>query len=64
MKGWWFVARTPYTAITDENGKFSIADIPPGTYRLKIWHETLGETEQSVDIKAGESMKISISLKL
>ncbi len=28
----------PYYAITDENGKFEIKDIPPGTYEVMAWH--------------------------
>ncbi|MBK8912646.1 MAG: hypothetical protein IPM61_15145 [Chlorobi bacterium] len=28
----------PYYAITDSNGAFSIADVPPGTYTLRLWH--------------------------
>lgn len=64
MKGWWFVAKTPYTVRTDEDGTFSIANIPAGTYKLKVWHEKLGESEQSVVVKAGITTKINISLEL
>ncbi len=64
MKGWWFVAKTPYTVLSNENGEFSITDIPPGTYTLKIWHEKLGEREQSVVVKANESTEINVSLEL
>jgi len=28
----------PYYAITDEEGRFSIKDIPPGTYKIIAWH--------------------------
>jgi len=64
MKGWWIVAQTPYTVITDENGNYSIADIPPGTYTLKLWHEVLGESEQTVEVKANESTGINVTLEL
>jgi plastocyanin len=64
MKGWWIVARTPYTVLSDEDGNFSITDIPPGTYTLKIWHEKLGETEQTVVIKAGETTETDVALEL
>lgn len=64
MGGWWIVAETPYTVISDEDGKFSITDIPPGTYKLKVWHETLGESEQEVIVKAKEAAEINVSLKL
>ncbi len=64
MGGWWIVAKTPYTVLSDDDGNFSITDIPPGTYKLKIWHETLGETEQEVVIKPGESTKTDVVLDL
>ncbi|MCI0347933.1 MAG: hypothetical protein L0Z53_00775 [Acidobacteriales bacterium] len=31
--------RTPYYAISDRNGKLSIADVPAGRYLLHVWHE-------------------------
>ncbi len=64
MKGWWIVARTPYTVLSDEDGNFSITDVPPGTYTLKIWHEKLGQTEQSVVIKAAETTETDVVLEL
>jgi hypothetical protein len=64
MKGWWFVAKTPYTVLSNENGEFSITDIPPGTYTLKIWHEVLGEHEQTVVVQANESTEIKMPLEL
>ena len=64
MKGWWIVAKTPYTVLSDEDGGFSITDIPPGTYTLKIWHEKLGEAEQTVVINAGETTETDIVLEL
>jgi len=64
MKGWWIVAKTPYTVLSDEDGNFSITDVPPGTYTLNIWHEKLGETEQTVVIKSGEVTKSDVALEL
>jgi hypothetical protein len=29
----------PYFALSDREGKFSLADVPPGTYTIKAWHE-------------------------
>jgi plastocyanin len=48
MKGYLYIAEHPYIAVTDEKGSFSIGEVPPGTYKLKIWHEGLGEQEKSV----------------
>ena len=64
MGGYWVVADTPYTVISDADGNFSITDIPAGKYSLKIWHEKLGETTQEVVISAGADTKASAKLKL
>ena len=63
MGGWWVAAKTPYTELSDDSGKFSISDIPPGKYKLKIWQEKLGEVVQDLVIKAGEAQNITIKMK-
>jgi plastocyanin len=35
------VLPTPHFAATDEKGRYAITNIPPGTYKLKAWHERL-----------------------
>ena len=63
MGGWWVAAKTPYTELSDDSGKFSISDIPPGKYKLKIWQEKLGEVVHDLVIKAGEAQNITIKMK-
>ncbi|MFZ1744706.1 MAG: carboxypeptidase-like regulatory domain-containing protein [Nitrospirales bacterium] len=38
MFSWGVVVDNPYYAITTEDGRFEISDIPPGTYTLSVWH--------------------------
>ena len=33
------VAPHPYYAVTDENGKFELTNVPPGQYEIVAWHE-------------------------
>jgi plastocyanin len=39
MRGFIMVVDHPYYAITDKDGAYSLADIPPGTYTLKMWRD-------------------------
>ena len=39
MNGYVFVAANPYVAITGKSGEFVMADVPAGTYHIKMWHE-------------------------
>jgi hypothetical protein len=38
MFSWGIVVDNPYYAMTTEDGRFEISDIPPGTYTLTVWH--------------------------
>jgi len=39
MFAWLYVHDSPYVTVTDERGAFRIAGVPPGTYRVTMWHE-------------------------
>jgi plastocyanin len=34
----------PYFAVTDKDGKFSIAKLQPGNYEVEVWHESGDQT--------------------
>ncbi len=44
------VVDNPYYAVTGDAGTFELKDLPPGTYTLAAWHETLGEQQQTVTV--------------
>jgi len=56
------VMATPYFAFADANGNFSVANIPPGRYRLVAWNEQGGQNETPVDIGAGSPPAIAMTL--
>ncbi len=41
MSAFIVVVETPYFSVTDEEGKYSIRNIPPGKYKLAVWHEKM-----------------------
>jgi plastocyanin len=53
MSAFVIVTETPYFAVTDKEGKFTLQDVPPGKYILKVWHEK--SKAASFDIMVGES---------
>src|SRR3974377_927150 len=50
MSGYVIVVPTPYFAVTDDQGKFAIKDVPPGHYTLKAWSEEGTPASQEVDV--------------
>jgi hypothetical protein len=54
MTSYLVVTAHPYHAVTDVYGEYEIRDVPPGSYRLKVWHESLGVQERQVEVKAAE----------
>jgi plastocyanin len=63
MHGWWYVTDTPYYAVTDDKGNFTIKDVPPGNYTIEVWQEKLGTDDQKVDVKAGATATSNFTLK-
>jgi len=53
----------PYYAVTKDDGKFELANLPPGTYTIEAWHEKLGPQTQSVTIGQKETKEITFSFK-
>jgi hypothetical protein len=53
------VLRSPYYAVSANNGEFSIANVPQGAYRLHVFHEratqqTLNELVRAVDVTSAD----------
>lgn len=50
MQSFCFVMEHPFFAVTGEDGRFTIKNVPPGHYTLKAWHERLGELQQEITV--------------
>src|SRR4051794_3634045 len=53
----------PYFAVTKDDGKFELKDLPPGTYTIEAWHEKLGPMTQSVTLGQKETKDVTFSFK-
>ena len=53
MESFGYAVDNPYYALTDQSGQFTIPDVPPGTYKLVVWHpQERALVEQEVTVKA------------
>lgn len=62
MRGW-MVVTSEAAAISGADGRFTIDNVPPGTYELRVWHEALKGAPQQVTVSAGKPTDLSIQLK-
>ncbi len=63
MKAWAVVVDNPYFAVTDSGGSFRIEGLPPGEYKLKVWHEGLGERTMTVKVSPDRPAKVVFELR-
>jgi plastocyanin len=53
----------PFYSVTSDEGRFELKDLPPGTYTIEAWHETLGTQTQTVTIGEKDTKDIAFSFK-
>jgi hypothetical protein len=61
MRAWIWEFEHPYYATTDASGHFEIKDVPPGTYTVVAWHETMGQKDASATVSAGKPATVDFS---
>jgi hypothetical protein len=70
MNGWIYVFDHPFFAVTDEEGAFTIKDVPPGDYTVELWHEPADgqgagvRATAKVEVADGAPAKLDLALKL
>ncbi len=61
MKSYIFAMKNPYFSVTGPDGKFTIGNVPPGTYTVTVWQEKFGTKTQSVTVGPKESKSVDFS---
>ena len=62
MRGW-MVVTDEAASTSGADGRFTIDNVPPGTYELRVWHEALKSAPQKVTVSAGKPTETSIVMK-
>jgi len=53
----------PYFAVTEDDGSFKIDSLPPGNYKMMVWHEGMTKpAEQQVQVAAGGTAKVDLKI--
>ncbi len=64
MSGWIVVTESPFYDVTSADGSFKLESVPVGKYTLEVWHETLGKTTQSVEVKLAEVTNVTFEFQM
>jgi plastocyanin len=64
MRGYIGVLEHPFFAVTGPDGRFSIPQLPPGTYTIEAWHERLGTQTQQITVAAKDSKTLDFTFKV
>jgi plastocyanin len=62
MTGWVVVAAHPFYAITGADGQFTFDNLPPGQYKLQVWHERLGTVPANVMV-GDQQARVTVEMK-
>ena len=56
MTAYWLILDHPYAAVTDDQGRFTIENLPEGEHTFTVWQERVGYLDRAfkVNVKAGQ----------
>lgn len=64
MESYVYVTEATHFTLTGTDGSFKIEGVPPGEYKLEIWHERLGKGRGTVTVNAdGSSEAIAVQMR-
>lgn len=53
MTGFVIALNTPYYVQAGDDGRFTIGNVPPGTYTIHVWHERAAEQTATISVAGG-----------
>src|ERR1700730_18030789 len=63
MQAYFVVLKTSHFAVTGEDGRFALPDLPPGKYTITAWHEIYGTRSQEITIADGQQLTVDFVFK-
>lgn len=64
MSAYIIVLKNPYFALTVQDGKYIISNVPAGNYRLSTWHKNLKTVTKEITVPAEGTVKINFELTI
>jgi plastocyanin len=61
MRGYVLVVDTPWFARSDREGRFRVADVPGGRYRLRVWVDPRRTIERRLEVRDGDVVRVDLT---
>lgn len=61
--GWWVATDNRHHDVTDAQGRYSIEDLPAGTYRVTAWHGEFDSVESEAILQPGDVLDLDLELR-
>ena len=61
MESWGFAVKNPYYTLSAKDGSYAIPDVPPGTYKVQVWHPMV-QKEYTVTITPNGTTDLQIDI--
>ena len=62
MSAWVVVSDHSFYAVTDEHGAFVLDNVPPGSYTLQVWQESLGTVTKEITVMRNVGAEITMEM--
>ena len=62
MRGW-VIVTDEASAISGADGRFAIDNVPPGTYEVRVWHESLKGEPRKITVVAGKPTEVNFQVR-
>ncbi len=62
MRSWVVVADHPFYAVTGTEGEFTLTNVPPGNYTIKVWQESLGTVTKEITVGGEETTSAQVEM--
>ncbi len=62
MEGFIVVLQNPFFAVTDKDGRYEIANVPPGPYTIAVWHAKAKGQPKPATVDAAKPVTVDFTL--
>ena len=57
------VLESAHHAVSDDEGRWLITNVPPGTYTLRVWHALAKEQRRSIQVDADQLLEVPLEIR-